>query len=80
MRLYQVIFLLAFTLGLVFNSYSDSGCGSLPPCYGYSDDDPGVNCCNEDITVPFDGGVSLLIAAGLGVGVSRIYKKKKVTE
>lgn len=27
--------------------------------------------------VPFDGGISLLVAAGLGYGLKKVYEKKK---
>lgn len=31
----------------------------------------------ETVDVPFDGGVSLLVAAGIGYGMKKIYDKKK---
>jgi hypothetical protein len=34
--------------------------------------DPG---CNPDLPCPIDGGLSLLIAAGVGLGARRAYKK-----
>ena len=37
--------------------------------------DPG--CDPLDPTCPIDGGVSLLIAAGIGLGAKRAYDKKK---
>jgi len=38
--------------------------------------DPG---CNPDLPVcPIDGGLSLLIAAGIGLGARRAYKLKKI--
>lgn len=33
--------------------------------------DPGVT------DAPFDGGVSLLVAAGIGYGLKKVYNKKK---
>lgn len=77
MKLHKIVFVFIFTLGLAFSSFSD--CGLNPPCVGDPGEDPGVNCC-EDIQVPFDGGVSLLIAAGLGIGARSIYKKRKCAE
>lgn len=74
MKLHKIVFVFVFTLALAFNSFSD--CGLLPPCQPEGPSNPGVDCCN-DVTVPFDGGVSLLIAAGLGIGARSIYKKKK---
>lgn len=35
--------------------------------------DPDVN----DNDVPIDGGVSLLIAAGIGYGLKKVYDKRK---
>lgn len=37
------------------------------------DPNSGVN----DSQVPFDGGVSLLVAAGLGYGLKKVYDKEK---
>jgi hypothetical protein len=37
--------------------------------------DPG--CDPLDPTCPIDGGVSLLIAAGIGLGAKKAYDKKK---
>ncbi len=32
----------------------------------------------DDVTdVPFDGGVSLLVAAGIGYGLKKVYDEKK---
>lgn len=31
----------------------------------------------QDNPIPFDGGVSLLIVAGLGYGVKKAYSKRK---
>ncbi len=62
-------------MGVSLNAFSD--CGTLPPCVGDGGEVPGVNCCT-DVTVPFDGGVGLLIAAGLVIGIRSAYKKKKL--
>lgn len=40
------------------------------PDFGDGDDD-------DVQDVPFDGGVSLLVAAGIGYGMKKIYDKKK---
>ena len=51
-------------------------CGDLPPCH-YADDVPGITCC-ELVEAPFDGGITLMLAAGgIGMGVRAIRKKKK---
>jgi len=39
--------------------------------------DPG--CDPLDPTCPIDGGLSLLIAAGIGIGAKKAYDKKKKT-
>lgn len=36
--------------------------------------DPG---CNPDLPCPIDGGLSLLIAAGIGIGAKKAYAAKK---
>lgn len=48
------------------------------PGYVLAQDDfpPDVN----DNDVPFDGGVSLLVAAGIGYGLKKVYDKKKEDE
>ena len=43
---------------------------------GYAQDAPG----NGDDTVPIDGGLSLLLAAGAIYGGRRLTRKKNVTE
>jgi hypothetical protein len=32
---------------------------------------------DQTIDVPFDGGVSLLVAAGIGYGLKKVYDKRK---
>ena len=50
-------------------------CGDLPPCH-YEDDVPGITCC-EVIEAPFDGGLTLMLAAGgIGMGVKAMRRKK----
>lgn len=41
-----------------------------------NDIDPGGDP-DEIVNTPIDGGLSLLIAAGIGVGTRKAYKKKK---
>jgi hypothetical protein len=78
MKLHTRILTCIFLMVLSLSAFSD--CGTLPPCVGDPGEVPGGNCC-DDVTVPFDGGVSLLLAAGLGIGVRSAYKKrKKVSE
>lgn len=81
MKIFKIVFIVLFSITLASVSFAD--CGLKPACSGEEDpitgeilDQPGVNCC-DDVTVPFDGGVSLLLAAGLGIGVRSAYKKKK---
>jgi hypothetical protein len=59
------------------------------PIIGYTqgDDPPGPTGCTDPgnpIPCPIDGGVSLLIAAGIGLGAKKAYqeriKKNAVTE
>ncbi len=39
---------------------------------------PGGDDDDDDVTdVPFDGGVSLLVAAGIGYGLKKVHDKKK---
>ncbi len=84
MKLYKTVLIFTLILGLAFSSYSD--CGFLPPCVGDAGEipgdvnTPGANCCNTNVTVPFDGGISLLLAAGLGIGVRSVIRKKKAVQ
>lgn len=39
------------------------------------DCNPAVEMC-EDIDLPLDGGVGFLLAAGVGYGVKKLYRKK----
>lgn len=42
---------------------------------------PGFDDDVEDVEVPLDGGLSLLVAAGVGYGAKKLYdKNKKETE
>ena len=55
----------------------------LMPSIGFAEiNDPG--CAPDDPFCPIDGGVSLLIAAGIGIGAKKAYqernKKKAVAE
>lgn len=72
--------ILACTLFIVVGSSSVSaqpctgpGC---PPCEdGTVPDDSGE--CVDNPAVPVDGGVSILIAAGVAYGLKRAYDKRK---
>jgi hypothetical protein len=77
MRFTTTLLISVFTVLFTLNALAD--CGTLPACVGDPGEVPGSNCCT-DVTVPFDGGVSLLIAAGLGIGGMSIFKKKKTVE
>ncbi|ABG58126.1 hypothetical protein CHU_0843 [Cytophaga hutchinsonii ATCC 33406] len=77
MKMYKIVMFLLFTLNVSFNTFAQD-CGTLPPCTGDGWEIPGTNCCNN-VTVPFDGGISLLLAAGLGIGARSVYKKRKQT-
>ena len=77
MRFITILFISVFTVLATLTACAD--CGTLPPCVGDPGEVPGTNCCT-DVTVPFDGGVSLLIAAGLGAGGYSIFKRKKTAE
>ncbi|HMT96777.1 MAG TPA: hypothetical protein PKC62_08830 [Ferruginibacter sp.] len=47
----------------------------LVPTLAMAQIDPG--CDPDDPLCPIDGGVSLLIAAGIGIGAKRVYDEKK---
>jgi hypothetical protein len=52
------------------------------PFSGWSQPDPGcspLECpiTDPDCCVPIDGGLSLLIAAGIGLGAKKAYDRKK---
>ncbi len=55
--------ILLLTIGISINSFA------VPP------EDPG--CDPADPTCPIDGGVSLLLAVGIGLGAKTAYKKNK---
>lgn len=41
--------------------------------------DPDPGCDPDDPLCPIDGGLSLLIAAGIGLGAKKAYDRKKKT-
>jgi hypothetical protein len=47
---------------------------SLMPLLSHAQLDPG---CNPDLPCPIDGGLSLLIAAGIGIGAKKAYAARK---
>lgn len=55
-----------FVLGLMI-VYPISGFSQLPP----------GGCDPLDPACPIDGGLSVLIAAGIGLGARKIYKERK---
>lgn len=75
MKSLKIVFILVFSLMLTSTAFAEE-CEAKPPC---SEIDVLPECC-PDPTVPFDGGVSFLIAAGLGVGGYSIFKRKKTAE
>ena len=48
---------------------------SMAPLDGFAQGDPG--CDPLDPLCPIDGGLSLLIAAGIGIGAKKAYDAKK---
>lgn len=48
---------------------------SLVPTLAMAQIDPG--CDPDDLLCPIDGGISLLIAAGIGIGAKRVYDEKE---
>ncbi|WP_410222150.1 PID-CTERM protein-sorting domain-containing protein [Pedobacter sp.] len=44
---------------------------------GFPCPDPDEPCDPDDVNVPFDGGASLLIAAGVAYGLKKINDKRK---
>jgi hypothetical protein len=55
------------TIGVVFIAE-----GQPCPPGGCDDEDP-----SEETSIPFDGGASLLLAAGLGIGGKKLYENFK---
>lgn len=52
----------------------------LTPMMGLAQEPPGGGCDPFDPYCPIDGGLSLLIAAGIGLGAKKAYQeRKKVT-
>lgn len=47
----------------------------MVPTLAMAQIDPG--CDPDDPLCPIDGGISLLIAAGIGIGAKRVYDEKK---
>ena len=51
-------------------------CSIGPPCLGLPTDVPGTTCC--PVAVPFDGGITLMLAAGgIGLGINAMRRRKK---
>ena len=49
----------------------------LCPSLLHAQGGPGDPGQDPDIKIPFDGGLSLLIAAGVGYGMKKAYDKRK---
>ena len=67
---------LVFCMLLMIQPVLADDCNVGPPCLGYADDEPGETCCPV-IEAPFDGGITLMLAAGgIGMGVRAMRKRK----
>jgi len=75
MSLNRFLTVVIFLIGISYYSYSDQAAciNGAPPCGPGAPPEP--DCCDE-LNVPFDGGISLIIVAGIAIGIS---KKKKLT-
>ena len=49
----------------------------IAPVFSYADHEFGHGDPDSPESVPIDGGLSLLIAAGVGYGVKKAYRAKK---
>lgn len=55
-----------------------SACLPIDPCYEYNCDPVACNGTEDPFDVPFDGGISLLIAGGAALGIFGLKKKKSL--
>ena len=62
-----IMFLLPFLLMAQCDTTGVGGDPQAPGCPGVSD-------------VPFDGGISILVASAIGYGITKMKKKKEVNE
>lgn len=62
--LYALVMVTFICLPILSNAQLDPG----------GDFDPGGD---PDVPIPFDGGLSLLLAAGIGYGAKKAYAKRK---
>ena len=51
---------------------------ALSPYFVSAQGNPGPD--PDPVDVPFDGGLSLLVAAGIGIGAKKAYDRKKKLE
>ena len=49
----------------------------IMPMVSFGQDPPGGGCDPFDPLCPIDGGLSLLIAAGIGLGAKKAYQESK---
>jgi hypothetical protein len=78
-KIQRLLLILILLIGINISGFSDClPCDlGMPACTGGETDCSGAADCCPIIDVPFDGGLSLLIVAGLGIGISRRKKIKK---
>lgn len=62
---------LAAVVGLLFSASTAFAQGTLPPGQGPQPDQP------TPTAVPLDGGASLLVAAGIGLGIRKLRARIK---
>lgn len=63
-----IVFTAILLIGIPFSGWSQPDPGCSPDDCPLADPD----CC-----VPIDGGLSLLLAAGIGLGAKKAYDRKK---
>ena len=69
MQVHKLVYIFFLLLALSLNGSAQGPTDPLPP-------DPG--CDPLDPLCPIDGGLSLLIAAAIGVGAKKAYDSKKI--
>jgi hypothetical protein len=61
---------------LISSNIGYSACLPIDPCYEYNCNAALCDGSEDPFNVPFDGGISLLIAGGAALGVFGLKKKK----